>query len=350
MVLKLRTRDDSILGEMTNDQSKFKAWPSWFIVALSNILVASVTWLLSSSPQQTLLNVSEGLLDFSSKLASMEDGKIVPEEGPVFQYVPSSIEKFFIDHGMELGLNVETPDPSGCTEWKNETSPIAADLASFHAELQDYNRRMAAFNGTVKDLRKHITTNHSICDTLMLHPQGLEGIFPSGTLTQTAHGYLEPIFPPMRHPSFCSDQSFLMSLEYMVHDFPRYCRKLKRTSRIVLVDMGASLDFHGSAVSPAIYLTHIYHRFGFHFDHIYAFEISKKEPEQVFQRLPTDFFAAYHWINVGVSPDHDSIQNPWNMIVDTYDEDDFGEFLLALCFGSRQSWYAANDPCSLPPL
>ena len=116
-----------------------------------------------------------------------------------------------------------------------------------------------------------------------------------------------------------------MTLEYLVHDFAFYCRQLKPTSRIILIDMGAALDFHGSAMSPAIYLTHVYQRFGFHFDHIYAFEIAPKQPQAVFDRVPSDLFAAYHWINVGVSPELNSTQNPWRMLLETYNEDDFGE-------------------------
>lgn len=307
------------MSESTTDQrqrSTLKVSPSWVVVVLSNVLVSSLTWLLASRPRSPY--VSQNALEFSSGLSTGS------QAFQLLDYVPSRIEQYFVDHGIELGLNIETPEPSACTEWKNKASPIAADLASFKAELKVYNRKMKAFPGTVKDLREHITTNYSICDTLKLHPEGLKGIFPSGTLTQTANGLVEPIFPPMRHPSFCDKGGkMLMSLEYLVHDFPAYCRRLKRTSRVVLVDMGASLDFHGSSVSPAIYLTHIYQRFGFHFDHIYAFEISIKEPDQVFQRLPPDLFAAYHWINVGVSHDQNSTQNPWNMILDTYNEDDF---------------------------
>ena len=298
---------------------------SLVIVVGSNILVASLTWILSSRPQN-LRNFTAHTLDFSSSESTTAVDVDAKQQIQVLDYVPSRIESFFVEHGDELGLNVESPDPSGCTEWKSATSPIAADLASFQAELNDYNERMKAFPGTVKDLREHITANnHSICDTLMLHPQGLKGIFPSGSLTQTAKGLLEPIVPPMRHPQFCTKRYFLMSLEYMVHDFPAYCRQLKRSSRIILIDMGAALDFHGDEMSPAIYLTHIYQRFGFHFDHIYAFELAPKEPQAVFERVPADIFAAYHWINVGVSPEPNSTQNPWTMLLDTYNEDDFGE-------------------------
>ena len=323
------------MGEKTSERSTGKV-KSLMIVVWSNILVASITWILASRPQN-LRNFTRDILDFSSGVSTAAAGVSttavdvdvdvdVKQQIQVLDYVPSRIESYFVEHGNELGLNVESPDASGCTEWNNATSPIAADLASFHAELNDYNEKMKAFPGTVKDLRQHITANnHSICDTLMLHPQGLKGIFPSGSLTQTAKGLVEPIVPPMRHPQFCKEKKFLMTLDYLVHDSPTYCRQLKRSSRIILIDMGAALDFHRDETSPAIYLTHVYQRFGFHFDHIYAFELRNKEPKDVFGRLPMDLFAAYHWINVGVTPEPDSSQNPWKMLLESYNEDDFGE-------------------------
>jgi hypothetical protein len=103
------------------------------------------------------------------------------------------------------------------------------------------------------------------------------------------------------------------------------CRKLKRTSRIVLVDMGASLDFHGGGPSsmPAVYLTQLYRKFGFKFDHIYAYEVTPQEPAHVFERVPDELMASYHWINVGVSADPTSSLNPLKMLLQNFNEDDF---------------------------
>jgi hypothetical protein len=118
-------------------------------------------------------------------------------------------------------------------------------------------------------------------------------------------------------------RKYLMSLEYLVHDFAAMCRQLKPTSRTVLIDMGASLDFHASDVQPAVYLTSLFRKFGFRFDHIYAYEISPKKPAQVFERVPDELKAAYHWINVGVESDPNSGLNPLKMLLENYDEDDF---------------------------
>ena len=55
-------------------------------------------------------------------------------------------------------------------------------------------------------------------------------------------------------------------MDYLVHDFEyNMCRKLKRTSRLVLLDMGASLEFHGS-LAPIMTLLKQYEKFGFVFD------------------------------------------------------------------------------------
>ena len=50
--------------------------------------------------------------------------------------------------------------------------------------------------------------------------------------------------------------------------------------------------------------------------------MTKIEPEDVFSNVPKIYEAAYHWINVGVSSDLDSRQNPFNMLKDNYKEDD----------------------------
>lgn len=92
-------------------------------------------------------------------------------------------------------------------------------------------------------------------------------------------GWMEPLLPPFRHSDHCFKQTSktLLDLTFLVHDFGAICRNLKRTSRTVLVDMGASLDFHHADDSvPAVYLTELHRKFGFPFDHIYAYKITLK--------------------------------------------------------------------------
>ena len=50
-----------------------------------------------------------------------------------------------------------------------------------------------------------------------------------------------------------------------MHDYYTMCRNLKPTSTRVLIDMGASLSFHGEGGGPMLTLLSEYEKFGFHF-------------------------------------------------------------------------------------
>jgi hypothetical protein len=174
---------------------------------------------------------------------------------------------------------------------------------------------------------------------LELHRNGLKGLFTLDTLTETSHGLLEPLFPPMRDPKICFDLSAIMSMDYLIHDFAAFCRQLTPSSRVILVDMGASLNFHGGSQQPAVYLTNMYSKFGFHFDHIYAYEITPTDPTHMVKSIPVSILPAYHWFNVGVDPNPNSKQNPWRMLRQEYDENDFGAYYFYIyCIRKEGSW------------
>jgi hypothetical protein len=250
-----------------------------------------------------------------------------------FAYQPAPSEKFVIEHADELGYNSQEWT-KGCNIWGNETpSEISVGLHAMIPELTDYNNRVQTFQ-PVKDLRKQLIEgddvhNAAVCQTVELDPAGLPGIFKSGELSQTANaGYVEPLLPPMRHPEYCfyGDRK-LLDLGYLVHDFSAMCRKLKPTSRTILIDMGASLRFHQEMHHlkdmPAVYLGELYKQFGFPFDHIYAFEKQPQDAQKVYEEyLPEAWLTSYHWINAGVSADPTSRLNPLRWILDTMEEDD----------------------------
>ena len=120
-----------------------------------------------------------------------------------------------------------------------------------------------------------------------------------------------------------------MSMEYLVHDFAAYCRKFTPRSRKDRIGGygGCLVSFHGNNARPTVYLTDIDPKFGFHFDHVYAHEITPISLADMVEKPPPDWMAAaYHWIIVGVSPDLNSKQNPWRrMLLQEYHENDFGE-------------------------
>ncbi|GAX18624.1 hypothetical protein FisN_10Hh168 [Fistulifera solaris] len=229
-------------------------------------------------------------------------------------YTPAPVESYVLQHVHELGYD-ESP-AQGCRIWNDPSvSTIHSQLMQYRRDLDEYAARVKAFRTTIPDLR--LRANNDVCQSVDM----LAGL-PNQQLSYTSKaGYVEPLLPPMRHPIFCETRRHnLLNLNYLVHDFGTLCRNLQRTSRIVLVDMGASLQFYGE--SPALYLMDLFRRFGFPFDHIYAFELKPTEPAEVYKNLPPHFMSAYHWINVGVSVEPGNVLNPFTTIKQNFNEDD----------------------------
>ncbi|KAL7568884.1 hypothetical protein ACA910_015532 [Epithemia clementina (nom. ined.)] len=252
------------------------------------------------------------------------------------KYQPSQAESLFLNSGQQLGYHLQSPMPDGCSLWTNQTvaGKHHGALQQFRLELKEYSTLLASFDPKIRDLRHSMDEhdNKDICNTLELHPDGLAGIFPSGVLSSLpgGAGYVEPLLPPLRHPDVCfageKRQAVILNMGYLIHDFASLCRhKLHKHGRTVFFDLGASLDFHDAKgkLSPAIYITQTYQKFGFHFDHIYAYEVTPKSPTLVYQQVPDELKAAYHWYNVGVSANHTSSANPFKLLLENFDENDF---------------------------
>jgi len=252
-----------------------------------------------------------------------DGGKIaVSIKDPYTSYKGAQVEEYLMEHADDLGFNTEK-NPPGCSIWKDK-SPILQSLTAFRDDLKRYQQLVHDYPDAPQDIRKAMKTSsvEEVCSQLKLHPDGLPGIFKSGQLSYTRSGWVEPLLTPMRDPEFCFEPKHLMSMGYLVEDFARMCRSLKPKSKIVLIDMGAALDFHGSEDSPAMYLTKTYRKFGFYFDHIYAFEIEPKNSKAVYDRVPDELMASYHWINLGVDANTESKFNPLHSILRNFDKDD----------------------------
>ena len=183
-----------------------------------------------------------------------------------FEYIPSSSEKLIVQSADALGYSSQN-NPSGCNIWEtNTTHPeIYNALSNYAKDLSEYNKAVANFK-PIPDVFTSIKKgNYSVCETTKIHVDGVSGIFPSNQLSFTKSGYVEPLTPPMRSHVFCTDRGATMSLDYLVHDYYTMCRNLKPTSTRVLIDMGASLSFHGGSGGPMLKLIDEYEKFGFHF-------------------------------------------------------------------------------------
>jgi len=246
-------------------------------------------------------------------------------------YEPAMVEKYVHDHRVELGYGPtdETVASEGCKIWNDpQESSIYNELHLYRQEVVKYWEAVKEYNWIEKknitDIRPYL--NQGICPHLEVDKQGrnLKDAFfsKSGQLSRTkSSGWVEPLLPPMRHPNFCMKKAGnILNIEYLVHDFAAMCRKLKPTSRIVLFDMGASPKFSGA--SNMWKIMNLFGQFGFKFDHIYAYEIRRFEPEEVYQLVPPHLQPAYHWINAGVNTEEGHALNPFTMLEKEFDEDD----------------------------
>mmetsp|Transcript_19430 Transcript_19430/g.45968 ORF Transcript_19430/g.45968 Transcript_19430/m.45968 type:complete len:311 (-) Transcript_19430:43-975(-) len=208
--------------------------------------------------------------------------------------------------------------------------------------------------GEVNDksgLRRFLRTHKNSTATSSNNNNLQQTFFPQGQLSymNNSYGWIEPLLPPLRHPNLCfhkrGDPENLdaLTLSYLVHDFVRLCHALQPTSRIVLVDLGASPRFWEFA-SPVWELVALFEKFGFRFDHIYAFEKKAstqdtgsagpvttlqhyarngdESVETVYRRVPRHLHHAYHWIHAAVTVEPGHALNPWTWIEQEFNEDD----------------------------
>ena len=249
------------------------------------------------------------------------------DPSPRVEYRASSVEQYVMNNLVKLGYDKDD-DPIVCNMWtdpKVTTAEHHKKINKFVDDIKAHTKAIKKFK-PIPDLMKSIRAGEDIgevCKKTRLHPFGLRALFPSNELSLSNSGYVEPLLPPLRHHSLCTDErTDRISLDYLVHDFEVMCRSLKPHSRLVLLDLGASLDFHGEK-QPIMKLMDLYEKFGFHFDHIYAFEVTPQDPKDVYgEKLPEKYFHSYHWINIGVTSEKENKLNPFHSIVEKFDEDD----------------------------
>lgn len=238
-------------------------------------------------------------------------------------YVPSECERHVVEHAEQLGFASEN-DPPTCQIWKDpDVTGDECNFDAYAASMDAYNAAVANFEPIPDILPSIQRGDYSVCSATKLHQDGLGAYFQQTQLSHSSSGYIEPLLPPMRsakiwsvtvslivpvlifvqrsftltsclrlaahlippHPSpalvlISYKKTQMMAMDYFVHDFEVMCHKLKPTSRRVLIDMGASLSFHRKGkLAPIVHLLDLYEKFGFHFDHIYGFEITFSEPQ-----------------------------------------------------------------------
>lgn len=256
--------------------------------------------------------------------------KVAHNNTRTYTYTASSVEKYIIDNRKSLGYMTAGADlAETCAIIRDETSPIYSELQQYFADLEKYNTLVRNFE-PLDDLRLHFDSQEdkeSACEATKLHKDGLSGLFKSNQVSTSSNvGIMEPLLPTMRSHKICTDfEANILVMDYLVHDFYSMCLQLRKHSRLIFIDMGASLDFHEdmSGEMPAIYIHSIYSKFGFKFDHIYAYEVNPKYPSKVFEAIPDELQSSWHWINVGVDARPCAKMNPFTMLANSFSPDDF---------------------------
>jgi len=238
------------------------------------------------------------------------------------QYQPSALEVYLLSHKKKLRYDIIS---WVCPIYDRKERGILLSEADwdglqlFIRELDEYKKLVLEFE-PISDLR--YINDENVCDMVKLHPEDMKGIFKSGQLSfSSKYGYVEPLLPPLRHPKSCTvdreyiSNNYTFDLSYLLHDWYTMCKNIKPTSKTILVDMGASLSFHkGDEENPIMQLIDIYNKFGFHFDHIYAFEATPTNSTEHYEMLPSNWLPSYHWINTPVVIQKESNRNPWNFL------------------------------------
>ena len=247
-------------------------------------------------------------------------------------YKNSKLEKFFAENMGPLGLNwtIQGRSAHTCHIFVAENitnKDVFGEINSYSTSLDKHTDAVQKFepiNDLLKAIQKEEDNQDKICQRARLDPSK-ESFFPNEQLSYSSkQGYMEPLLPTMRHHKICVDiKKHITNIDYIVHDFEKMCKNLKPYSKRVFIDMGASLDFHEDD-QPVVRLLSLYEKFGFVFDHIYAFEINPYDANDVYKKLlPEKYMGSYHWINVGVSDKKEDRLNPLYSILKTFDEDDF---------------------------
>ena len=152
-----------------------------------------------------------------------------PKRSPPGPYQPASLEQYFVENAVALGFKNVGPEimnmSSGCDVWTNKSNSFHSTTEIFRRELKNYNEKVKSFR-QIPDLRILFADDGSnrdeVCAQAELDPDKgtIQGFFnESGQLSHSLSGYIEPLFPPMRHPEFCFNESVLMDLGYLVLSF-----------------------------------------------------------------------------------------------------------------------------------
>jgi len=112
------------------------------------------------------------------------------------EYVPAPCEEILVSQSEALGwksVGEEEERPRTCRIW-DDPKLIDCGLDGYAVDLDGYVAAVQQFV-PIADVHEPIKKlgNYSVCGDAKLHKSGLGGMFPSGQLSLTSSGYVEPL-------------------------------------------------------------------------------------------------------------------------------------------------------------
>jgi hypothetical protein len=206
------------------------------------------------------------------------------------RYMPSPLEERWVSNAAAWG---ERPCPHMEKEW--------ALFASWVPQVQAYEKASA------NELPAMSRDVFSVFE------------YRESCTGRTVEIPIEPFAGIGRHPETCRDSSYVLSKEYLLTQR----RTLPPHRRALFFDLGASLWNSGGGGASQSWLYDVYRRRGLQFDDIYAWEVTKMDPVEVFAQIPGEVRAAYDWFNIPADPQVGAAGNPLTILLQVARPEDF---------------------------
>ena len=142
-----------------------------------------------------------GSAQVGSSTASSGPGSI-PSITDYKQYVPAPCEEIIVSQSEALGwesvgeVNLTkgvNTNPRTCQIWDDPKLTFDCGLDRFAVDLEGYVAAVQQFVPITNVHESIKLGNYSVCSDTRLHESGLGGMFPSGQLSLTSSGYVEPL-------------------------------------------------------------------------------------------------------------------------------------------------------------
>ncbi|XP_055350092.1 uncharacterized protein LOC129596770 [Paramacrobiotus metropolitanus] len=141
--------------------------------------------------------------------------------------------------------------------------------------------------------------------------------------------HVEPLAFLTRHPFFCSKEpiagkpngDYVVDKSYLLLDWDKRRNWIKK--RALYFDLGASTFDNGAGGNSQQWIIEHYAKRGILFDSIFAWEALAMNALDVFKVIPQQYYHKYHWYNFPITAKVEDGRNPWTVLSNTAESEDF---------------------------